>query len=50
MPKILSIPEAVAKVQSGNTVMIGGFMTCGAPVNLIAELGVARCARFDIDL
>jgi len=48
MPKILSIPEAVAKVQSGNTVMIGGFMTCGAPVNLIAEL--ARRGVHDLTL
>lgn len=48
MPKILSIPDAVAKVQSGNTVMIGGFMTCGAPVNLIAEL--ARRGVHDLTL
>jgi len=38
MPEILSVPEAVAKVKDGSTVMIGGFLTCGAPLNLIAEL------------
>ncbi|HPT82258.1 MAG TPA: 3-oxoacid CoA-transferase subunit A [Limnochordia bacterium] len=38
MPAILSIPEAVAQIKDGSTVMIGGFMTCGAPTGLIAEL------------
>ena len=38
MPEILSVPEAVAKGKDGSTVMIGGFLTCGAPLNLIAEL------------
>lgn len=38
MPEILSVPEAVAKVKDGSTVMIGGFLTCGAPLNLIAKL------------
>lgn len=28
----------MAKVKDGSTVMIGGFLTCGAPLNLIAEL------------
>ncbi|NLM41087.1 MAG: CoA transferase subunit A [Firmicutes bacterium] len=38
MPAILSISEAVAQVKGGSTVMIGGFMTCGTPTGLVAEL------------
>lgn len=38
MPKVLSVPEAVRQVMDGSTVMIGGFLSCGAPHELLAEL------------
>lgn len=38
MPQILSLQDAAALVKSGSTVMIGGFLTCGTPVNLVREL------------
>jgi len=38
LPKILSLKEVVGKVTDGSRVMIGGFMTCGTPVNLVREL------------
>lgn len=38
MPEILSLQDAAAMVRSGSTVMIGGFLTCGTPVNLVREL------------
>lgn len=43
MPKILPQEEVIEKVTDGSSVMIGGFMTCGTPVNLVralAERGV----------
>lgn len=38
MAKIFSRQEAAARVTDGNSVMIGGFMTCGTPVDLLREL------------
>ncbi len=38
MTKIISQKEAVARITGGSRVMIGGFMTCGTPVNLVREL------------
>src|SRR5690554_2237677 len=38
MAKIVSVKEAAAKITSGSSVMIGGFMTCGTPVGLVREL------------
>lgn len=38
LPKILSQKEVMGKVTDGSSVMIGGFMTCGTPVNLVREL------------
>lgn len=38
LPKILSQKEVMDKVTDGSSVMIGGFMTCGTPVNLVQEL------------
>ena len=38
MPKILSQQRVMEKVTDGSTVMIGGFMTCGTPVQLLREL------------
>lgn len=36
--KIISIKEAVEKVQDGMTIMVGGFLACGSPESLIDEL------------
>lgn len=38
MANIFSKQEAAAKVTDGSSVMIGGFMTCGTPVDLLREL------------
>lgn len=38
MNKIISIDEAVAKIQDGMTVMIGGFLACGTPEALVDAL------------
>lgn len=38
MPEILSTLEAVERVKDGSTVMVGGFITCGAPVQLLTAL------------
>lgn len=38
MPKIMSQKEVIERVTDGSSVMIGGFMTCGTPVNLVRAL------------
>ncbi len=38
MNKIISIDDAVAKIQDGMTVMIGGFLACGTPEALVDAL------------
>lgn len=38
MAKIISLEEAVALVKDGSSVMIGGFMGCGSPHNIIEGL------------
>lgn len=35
MPKFVSLQEAAAQVKDGMTVMIGGFLGCGSPHNVI---------------
>ncbi len=42
MPRVLAPKEAIAQVTDGNKVMIGGFMTCGTPVNLVRELAESK--------
>ncbi len=39
--KIISVEEAIGKVHDGDSVMIGGFMSCGTPEILMDEI-VAR--------
>ncbi len=39
--KVVSMAEAVSRVQPGMTVMIGGFMGCGNPHGLVEALCVA---------
>jgi acetate CoA/acetoacetate CoA-transferase alpha subunit len=36
--KIISVEEAISKVQDTDTVMIGGFMSCGTPEILMDEI------------
>lgn len=38
MNKIISVSEAVGKVKSGMTLMIGGFMAAGTPERIVDEL------------
>jgi acetate CoA/acetoacetate CoA-transferase alpha subunit len=38
MKKIISISDAVDKIQSGMTIMIGGFLAVGAPDSIIDEI------------
>ena len=38
MKKIISAQEAINLIKDGSTVMIGGFLSCGAPTHLIDEL------------
>lgn len=45
MVELLSPAEALAKVQPGDTVMVGGFGLVGAPLTLIAALLEADGAR-----
>lgn len=45
MTKITGMQEAVERIKSGSTVMIGGFMNCGTPPGLIEAL----LARDDLE-
>ena len=38
MKKILSAKEAISQINNGASVMIGGFLSCGVPDDLIEEL------------
>lgn len=38
MKKFVSAKEAISLIKNGSTVMIGGFLSCGAPDKLIDEL------------
>lgn len=38
MKKLITMEEAVAKVQDGMTVMVGGFLGCGSPDKIIDAL------------
>ena len=38
MNKVKSIEQVVAEIQSGMTVMVGGFMACGSPLKLLEAL------------
>lgn len=35
MNKLVNIEEAVNKIKNGNTIMVGGFLGCGGPNNLL---------------
>lgn len=38
MKKVLSAEEAISQIDNGASVMIGGFLSCGVPDDLIEEL------------
>lgn len=38
MSEIISLKDAAARVESGSSVMVGGFLACGSPENLLAEV------------
>jgi acetate CoA/acetoacetate CoA-transferase alpha subunit len=38
MTKIISLEKAAEKIKSGSRVMIGGFLACGSPDNIIDKL------------
>ena len=38
MNKIISMQEAIAKINDGMTIMIGGFMAAGTPNAMMKEL------------
>lgn len=38
MSKIISLEDAAAKVEAGNSVMVGGFLACGSPEEILAEV------------
>ena len=38
MKKVLSAKDAISQISNGSSVMIGGFLSCGVPDELIDEL------------
>jgi len=38
MSKIISLEDAAAKVKAGNSVMVGGFLACGSPEEILAKI------------
>jgi acetate CoA/acetoacetate CoA-transferase alpha subunit len=38
MSKIISLEDAAAKVKTGNSVMVGGFLACGSPEEILAKV------------
>ena len=38
MAKLVSLEEAISKVENGMTLMVGGFIGCGAPNQLLGEV------------
>ena len=41
MPKFISIEEAVKMIPDGATIMVGGFVGCGRPLELCKALGLS---------
>ncbi len=48
MPKFISIKEAVDLIPEGSTIMIGGFVGCGSPLELCKALGLSGKKHFTI--
>jgi acetate CoA/acetoacetate CoA-transferase alpha subunit len=38
MNKVITIDEAIDKIQDGMTIMVGGFLGCGNPIRLVDKL------------
>jgi len=38
MAQLVSLEEAISKIQNGMTIMVGGFIGCGAPSQLLEEV------------
>ena len=45
MKKIISAQQAISLIEEGSTVMIGGFLSCGAPDKLIDELAEQNISK-----
>lgn len=48
MKKIISAQQAISLIEEGSTVMIGGFLSCGAPDKLIDELVEQNIAKLTV--
>ena len=38
MVQLVSIDEAISKIENGMTIMVGGFIGCGVPDQLLEEI------------
>lgn len=38
MTNVISLEEAISKIENGMTIMVGGFLGCGAPGQLLEEI------------
>lgn len=50
MKKVLSATEAIKLIKDGSSVMIGGFLSCGAPGILVDELAKQRTSNLTLIL
>ncbi len=48
MKKIISAQQAISLIEEGSTVMIGGFLSCGAPDKLIDELAEQNISKLTV--
>ncbi len=48
MKQILSAQQAISLIEEGSTVMIGGFLSCGAPDKLIDELANQNISKLTV--
>ncbi len=48
MKKIISAQQAISLIEEGSTVMIGGFLSCGAPDKLIDELAEQNVSKLTV--
>lgn len=47
MKKILSAKEAVSQIKDGASIMVGGFLSCGVPDELLNEIVNQEKKRFN---
>ncbi len=48
MKKIISAQQAISLIEEGSTIMIGGFLSCGAPDKLIDELAEQNISKLTV--